>query len=173
MKEIVKSLLEKIEFRELSLIAFVVSLLLKLLPDNTIEQLGLSQFVLAYQPYISLILLCCGSHLLFNFIRWSFNKINDVKVKSGYLCKKYLESNQLQKDELLFLIEVFYSPSENRFKLNGEVYPSDGRKANLENNGIIYLASNHTKLGKLSYNLHPSAITYLNKLDIDGMICWL
>ena len=36
MKEIVKSLLEKIEFRELSLIAFVVSLLLKLLPDTEV-----------------------------------------------------------------------------------------------------------------------------------------
>ncbi|MGN1028798.1 MAG: hypothetical protein ACI4P7_01760 [Bacilli bacterium] len=78
--------------------------------------------------------------------------------------------NEMSKDEMALLFEVFHDKDNNEFKACGYIDFSDGRKTPLENKYIIYLASNMSSTDVLNngfyafaYNLQPYARKFLNK----------
>ena len=80
--------------------------------------------------------------------------------------KKYMST-----DEMELLISTYYNRNNNAFGSSGYIEYADGRKAALEGERIIYLASSMShEFTMFAYNLEPYAREFLNKNLRNGNI---
>jgi hypothetical protein len=165
---IIKAIVEKFKLIELVAILLVASLIITVLPEKKITQLGL-EGVKQYQMYISLCLIICISYYVFFLIsyviRFGRKILYGKRVGINYM-KKYMST-----DEMELLIETFYDRANNSFNASGYIEYHDGRKAALEGKRIIYSAANLSyEITMFAYNLQPYAREFLNRNLKNGNI---
>jgi hypothetical protein len=150
---IIKAIVEKFRLNELVGILLFACLIITVLPEEKITQLGL-EGVKQYQMYISLCLIICISYYAFLILsivlRFSRKILYGKRVGINYM-KKYMST-----DEMELLISIFYNRTNNAFGSTGYIEFADGRKAALEHKRIIYLAANMSRdYTEFAYNLQP------------------
>lgn len=168
--DFIKTILEKLKINEIFGILFISSLAITLMPNKVLIQLDILNFRIAYQQYLSAIIILVGAYYLYNIILKLYHCIRKIIYAPERLITNYLK-NSMSEDEFNFLVEKFYNPYEKRFMLTAKIDYSDGRITPLETNMIIYRASNLSSLGMLfDYNLHNYALHLLNEDIQKGII---
>lgn len=161
--QIIDALLTKLKIKELISILFLSTLILSILPVNLLESLGILEFKIKYQVYISLFLIASSSYYFYKFLYF----VSDIVVGKFFgpekIAIKYMKQD-ISHNEIELIAETFYNHKENIFNMTGYINYSDGRKAALEYNGIVYRAASVSKRGMyFAYNLQPYVLDYLNK----------
>ncbi|MBW8381428.1 MAG: superinfection exclusion B family protein, partial [Youngiibacter sp.] len=137
---ILKSIIEKFNLKELIGIMLITTLALTVAPVSLLSYLGLLQGVIKYKSLTSIVLIICISYFLYILIGLLVNRIKTRFWGYQSCALKYLknEINQVEKE---LLIEKFYDKQTKSFLLNGVIDLSDGRQAALESKMIMYRAS--------------------------------
>lgn len=161
--EFIKKIIEKINIKELFGITFVAALILTLIPKEFLAKMHLLNFKTKYQTYISLCILIIGSYYVLQIMVFIRKFILHKIINSNRRVLKYIKYSMSQ-DEMGLIIETFYDREMEKFRISGKIDYSDGRKAPLQSNGVIYLSST---LGDIydgfSYNLQSYVLTFLNE----------
>lgn len=170
MKDIIKEVLSKLKLIEFVMIVLITTSLFVFLPEDFLTKLSLLTFKNKYISYISFSFILSIAFFILEVIKLIQKKLRIkmhgiAKIATDYM-KKWIS-----KDEIEFLIETFYDDEENKFRSSGKADYTDGRRAALESQNIIYRASNISSgYTTFAYNLQPVILKYLNTNISKGKI---
>lgn len=160
--KIISTLLQKVKIEQLIQIVFVFLLLLKILPNNILGFLGIENITNCYREETGILLLFCLAFLIVSLFVYVIKQIRLYKQLPRTVGINFFKKH-CTEDDLRFLIEKFYDPDTNRFRLGAHIRIQDGRKAALECYQVIYRASTvGDAFTGFDYNLQPYAIKLLN-----------
>ena len=161
--QIIDSLSTKLKIKELISILFFLTLILTILPVDILGALGILEFKEKYQAYISLLLIGSIAYYLYQFSKFILDIVIDRFFGPKQIAIKYMRKN-ISRDEMALIVEKFYDYQENIFKSTGYISYSDGRKAALEHNYILYRSAQvSSRRMAFAYNVQPYALDYLNE----------
>lgn len=167
--DIFKNIFEKLNLKEVSIIAVIFCSFITFMPDNYIEYLNLYQLKEKYQSHISIFLIISFSYLMIRFTLY-VGKIILRKLYSPKRIIKYMIKN-MSAEEMGLLIKVFYDKRFNKFITTGTISITNGLIAPLEFYKIIYCSSQiNVESFCFTYNLQPYALNFLNKNLKNGNI---
>ena len=102
MKEIIKNIFNKVDFKIIVGTIYLASLVFSLFPDNIINYFGLLSFKSTYQFVISLIFIVLSCYYIATLIQYVYNKIkNKTLNKKLRKMMKKISSNSVYPTEML------------------------------------------------------------------------
>ena len=99
MKEIIKNIFNKVDFKIIVGTIYLASLVFSLFPDNIINYFGLLSFKSTYQFVISLIFIVLSCYYIATLIQYVYNKIKNKSGKNISGEKLYKLYSKYGKDD--------------------------------------------------------------------------
>lgn len=166
MKEIIKNIFNKVEFKIIIGTVYLASLIFSIFPENIISYLGLLSFKQNYQFIISLIFIILTCYYISMIIHFLLDKI-----KNKLLTKKLRRMmKKISPDEKKYLMK-FYNNDSKIFNTSTIFDMSDAIVNLLQSKRIINIGSSlSVAYTEFDYYLQPWALEYLNELLNDGKI---
>lgn len=158
----VKTLLNKFKLSEIIGVSFIICCCALFIPSEYTDFLELKSIIYEYKSYFGIGFILSTSILALRLLKKIISIIKSKINSNERIGKKYLK-NEITSDELNLLLNHFYDPSLNKFKLTSSLKDEGATKV-LEAYLIIYRAST---IGNLftgfSFNLYPWAYKFLNE----------
>lgn len=166
MKEIIKNIFNKVDFKIIVGTIYLASLVFSLFPDNIINYFGLLSFKSTYQFVISLIFIVLSCYYIATLIQYVYNKIkNKTLNKKLRKMMKKISSNEKQ-----YLMK-FYNSKTKSFDTSTTFDISNAIVNLLQSKHIINIGSSMSVgYTEFDYYLQPWALEYLNELLNDGKL---
>ncbi len=166
MKEIIKNIFNKVDFKIIIGTIYLASLVFSLFPDSVINYLGLLSFKHNYQFVISLIFIILSCYYLTVLIEYLHNKIKNKRIT-----KKLRNSmKKISANEKQYLMK-FYNESSKSFDTSTTFDISDAIVNLLQSKHIINIGSSiSVGYTEFDYYLQPWALEYLTELLNDGKL---